>query len=250
VASVCSRIHVSLRNSTATARPGSRRESEPRYATVGSSRRTHGASWNRTYPSQPAGLGQRIERPPKQLEATVEGLARKVRPVHLAPPAKRHVLGKHRAEVGRERLQARMVPRHQPVGLHVEEEAPRGGPLDPASDGRGRGQGVVGRVHLDAVEEARIPPNARVGRHGGLWVKAARGDEGPIHPRGDADAQLGPARSGTTRPRSSGFTGLRLRRPQALSRPASGARRRSGTGTPRRTRRRRRPRPTRPGGRP
>src|SRR3989304_5680148 len=73
--------------------------------------------------------------------------------------------GEHGGGGGGEGPRPRMVAGHQRVRLHVEEE-PGGRALDPEGRVPGRGERVVGGVHLHGVEGGGIVAEALFRRHG------------------------------------------------------------------------------------
>src|SRR2546422_8483218 len=78
------------------------------------------------------------------------------------------------------------MPGQQRIRLDVEDEAERRA-LDPADGVLDVGDRVVGAVHLDGVEHARVVAQARLRRHGPLRIEAATLDERGIRPGADPD---------------------------------------------------------------
>ena len=129
-----------------------------------------------------ADLAGRVHRPQRLVEPLpqrVLGVGGNVLEIHVA--ARVRMRRDRLAQVPRQRLDVRPVPREQPERLHVEAE-PFRGPLAPRRRVLDRRDGVVGGVHLDRWEDARIEPQPGLGGLHVLWVEEARTGERLVRP--------------------------------------------------------------------
>src|SRR5207253_5619346 len=159
-----------------------------------------------------ARVGQRRHGGAKKAEGGVNGLGRKARRVDLPATRPPGLPRQEGLELRREALGLRMVPGQERVRFDVEDEARRRA-LDPADGVLGVGNRVVGAVHLDGVEDARVVAQARLRRHRSLWIEATALDERGIRPGADPDSHTPRETKRSSRRRRVGWRG-RWTRPQ------------------------------------